>query len=173
MTTRARAHTHTHTCTQTHTHTHTNTHTRACAHTQTHTHTHTHTHARMHTHTTHVHPLPTNSSSTQYGLNVFFKHTSFIYTSCTLHVPAISLNLYSSNPYGQNGEMAEEFGWLAKNIWLGGYKCMSPRDLKVREGTMCMRTCWVRSLLCMYEVRKGVGGWWTIRTHCSRHMCPH
>ena len=46
-------------------------------------------------------------------------------------MPNHLLDLHSSNPYGQNGEMAEEFGWLVKNIWLGGYKSMSPRDLKV------------------------------------------
>lgn len=70
-----------------------------------------------------------------FALHTTHTHTHTVFdTSICLHTPTnllLLLLLRSSNPYGQNGEMAEEFGWLVKNIWLGGYKSMSPRDLKV------------------------------------------
>ena len=83
---------------------------------------------------------------------MYMHHVPYTHTHTHTHL----LDLRSSNPYGQNGEMAEEFGWLVKNIWLGGYKSMAPRDLKVGGASVsdgCVRWVGLQQVL-------GVSGGW-------------
>ena len=92
--------------------------------------------------------------------------TCIMYRTHT-HTHTHLLDLRSSNPYGQNGEMAEEFGWLVKNIWLGGYKSMAPRDLKVGGASVsdgCVRWVGLQQVLGVRWVGlrqvPGVSGGW-------------
>ena len=38
--------------------------------------------------------------------------------------------MYSNNPLGHKGEVAKEFAWLARTLWCGKFKSITPKDFK-------------------------------------------